>query len=150
MLLVLTAIGMAFLTVYAVYKYVDSTEVDFDVNEGIEPAIDGPIEMHALRRDPSKLDALRGKVNLISYNSDVNTTDAGTVAESWLVDSNGATITIETTFEGPGAPHIARTRRGSVDVLHSPQNDQNIARRNVRIEENARWLADMLDVPFED
>jgi hypothetical protein len=148
MLYLIVTVGVAFLTLYAAYKFIDSTEVDFDVNEGIEPAVDTPIEMHELRRDPSKVEQLRGKVNLIAYNSEANTNEAGTVAESWLLDTNGATITIETTFEGPHAPEVRRGR-GSVDPLNAPQNHERIAQRNVRIEENARWLADMLDVPFE-
>jgi hypothetical protein len=65
------------------------------------------------------------------------------------VRTNGASITIETTFEGTDSPEIARSRSGNADMLQIAKNSQRVAERNVRIEENARWLADMLDVPFE-
>jgi hypothetical protein len=145
------AIGM--LGVYLWHAYQDSLSFQFDVNDGIDPAITEPVRMHELRKDPSRLEALRDRVTLVAFNSEVDTGKHGARAESWLVDSNGATITLETTFEGPDAPELTTARGATIDTsgpIHGAKNQQAVAARNVRIEENARWLADALDVPFED
>lgn len=140
---VVAAVG----AVGAALYYQSRQEVDFDINEGIEPAIDEPIAMHEMRRDPSRVERLRGKVSLVAFNDEVDEYKGISTAESWVVDTHGATIVVETTFEGPDAPSTANKSRGG--AIKQYDNMKKVAQRNVRIEENARWLAKMLDVPFE-
>lgn len=128
---------------FAVYdRYIreDKEPFDFDVNEGIAPAVDGPIDIEALRKDPSKLETLRGKVTSVVYHSGIGLNSEEPVGESWLIDSNGATVEIE-----KRKTYNARSLEYRVESRGKTPHE-----RNLEIEESARWLADTLDVPFED
>lgn len=143
-------LAVCMLFVYLWFAYQDNLSFEFDINEGMEPAISEPVAMHELRSDPAKVENLRGKVTLVAFNDEVDTGRHGALAESWLVDTNGATITLQTTFEGPDAPELETSRTETTGPVRGAKNQQAVAARNVRIQENARWLADALDVPFEE
>jgi len=109
---------------YVVQKREVNKYAKFVEEDAPEPAFNMP-SISDLRSNPQVLESLRGKVVSIGYNPRVETYTQGRnevfVEESFLVDSNGAIQTIEK----------SRTTGASTQV-----------------EENARWLANALDVDF--
>jgi hypothetical protein len=134
--LIIVGAGMAvfFFLLWAIVLREQGQTFDMDVNEGIEPLIDGPIDVDALRREPSKLEELRGKIGSVVYYEGTSY-NVGTIGESWVIDTNGATILMEK----------RQVKRDEDDDV-----DHAVSKTNLEIEQNARWLADALDVPFED
>lgn len=144
----LVVYGFAIFVVYLWFVYKESRSVNIDLNAGIESAIVGPVDISAIRRNPHKLEELRGKIVTIGFNRDVILDGKGRIAESFAIDSNGATVTLESTFEGPGSLDPADSRRGPFGLFSNRHFSTH--ERNALVEENARWLAAALDVPFEE
>ena len=140
-------VAICFVFVYLWFVYKRSRAPDYDPNEGVARAVDDHINVEALRDDPAAVDSLRDDVSFVGFESRY-VDELGTRAESWFVDSNGALVTIQTTFEGPGAvdPDSARM----FVVFRDRSFPERVGERNARIKENARWLAATLDVPFEE
>jgi hypothetical protein len=145
---VLSAVAMSFVYLWFVYKR--SLAPDYDINEGVQSSVEHHIDIDALRHDPDGLDTFRDEVSFVGF-EECYVEELGTRAESWCVDSNGAIVTIQTTFEGPGAVDPDSARHGPWLLFSRDRSFPNrVGERNARIKENARWLADTLDVPFEE
>ncbi len=150
---VITAVGYGIH--YATERYRESRRIQIDLNEDIESAFDERLlDIDRLRRDPSFVLQLRGKVDSVVFLNDADASESEyEQVESIVIDSNGAIHTLEVTFDEDFEWPANARRPTGVNRQAGPMVEANrikhIARRNVEIEENARWLAETLDVPFD-